>query len=261
LTRNTPWSRTQRSHEEATGEHRDRPSDSDLSVISEQENRTVKKTVLAVGGLIVLGGLCYVGSLSGQSPPGGGAQTPAQPAQARTRIALLNLTYVIKNYEKYKHFQNEIKGIVEPFQTKDADLRRQLEDLRKEVEKSPSQREEIERKGKEVQRRLEDNSAEAKLVLGKRSDDEMKILFGDVYLAAQRYATSHDFEMVLHYNDAVTPEDFLSAQNIARKLNTGALMPLYWMPSMDISLEVVRVLNSNVSTTGASAPAGQPTGR
>jgi Skp family chaperone for outer membrane proteins len=261
LTRNTPWSRTQRSHEEATGEHRDRPSDSDLSVISEQENRTVKKTVLAVGGLIVLGGLCYVGSSSGQAPPGGAAQTPAQPTQARTRIALLNLTYVIKNYQKYQHFQNEIKGIVEPFQTKDADLRRQLEELQKKAQAAPPPSEDLTRQAKEVQRRLEDNSAEAKLILGKRSDDEMKILFMDVYEAAQRYATSHDFELVLHYNDAVTKDEFLSAQNIARKLNTGALMPLYMMPSMDISQEVVRVLNSNVSTTGASVPTGQPAGR
>lgn len=217
----------------------------------------MKKTVLAVGGLIVLGGLGYVGSLSGQSTPGNTPQAPAQPAQARTRIALLNLTYVIKNYEKYKHFQEEIKGIVDPFQNTDKNLRAQLEELRKKLEASPSQREEIEHQAKDVQRRLEDNSAEAKLKLGRRSDDEMKILFLDVYEAAQRYATSHDFELVLHYNDAVTKEDYFSAQNIARKLNTGALMPLYWMPNMDISQEVVRVLNANVSTTGASAPAGQ----
>ncbi len=110
---------------------------------------------------------------------------------------------------------------------------------------------------------MEDNQAEAKVVLGKRSDDEMKTLFLDVYEAAQRYAASHDFELVLHYNDAVTKEDFLSSQNIARKLNTGALMPLITMPSLDISRELVSMLNSYVNSgatpTGATQGA-QPAG-
>ena len=105
---------------------------------------------------------------------------------------------------------------------------------------------------------------EAKMKLGKRSDDEMKILFMDVYDAAQRYAASHDFELVLHYNDAVTEADFLSAQNIARKLNTGALMPLYYQRSMDISMDVVRMLNYNASaqsTPGTAPQGGQPSGQ
>lgn len=217
----------------------------------------MKKTVLAVGGFMVLGVLCYVGQLSGQTQPAQNTAKPSTPA--RTRIALLNLTYVIKNYEKYKHFQQEIKGIVEPFHTKDQNLRHQLEELRKNAEKQPDQRMELQRKAKEIQNKIEDNSMEAKIKLGKRSDDEMKILFLDVYQAVQGYARSHDFELVLHYNDAVTKDDFLSAQNIARKLNTGALMPLYMMDSMDISQDVVRLLNYNVSATSTPG-AAQPNG-
>jgi Skp family chaperone for outer membrane proteins len=237
-----------------------------LSAISEQENRTVKKTVLAAGTILVLGVLWYVGPLSGQAQSQNNPQ-PAAATPARTRIALLNLTYVIKNYVKYQHFQEEIKGIVEPAQKKDTELRQQLENLRKEAENAArqggaaSQRDELEKKAKDLQRQLEDNAAEIKLKLGKRSDDEMRILFMDVYEAAQRYAATHDFELVLHYNDAVTKEDFLSAQNIARKLNTGALMPLYWMPSMDISMDLVRTLNYNVSATSTpgAAQGTQPT--
>jgi Skp family chaperone for outer membrane proteins len=236
---------------------REAESDRQLSVLSEQENRTVKKTVVAVGSVLVVAGLCYVGSLRGQPPASTPQQaTPTQPT--RTRIALLNLTYVIKNYEKYKTFQNEIKGIIGPFQEKDASLRRQLEELKKNLEVHPDQTDEAQRKAKDIQRQLEDNSAEAKLRLGKRSDDEMKTLFLDVADAVQKYAASHDFELVLHYNDAVTETDFLSAPNIARKLNTGALMPLYYQRSMDISVDVVKLLNYNVSPNGAAAPAGQP---
>ncbi len=90
----------------------------------------MKKTVLAAGGFIALAVLCYVGQLSGQQQP---AATTAA-ATPRTRIALLNITYVIKNYVKYQHFQQEIKSVVEPFQKKDADLRQEAENLRKEAE-------------------------------------------------------------------------------------------------------------------------------
>lgn len=221
----------------------------------------MKKTVLALGSFIVLGALCYVGQLSGQTQPAQTAPkgTSTQPPPARTRIALLNLTYVIKNYEKYKNFQQGIKSVVQPFQDRDAEFRRQLDDLRKKAEEHPDQRAEIQRQAKKIQSQIEDNSMEAKIKLGKQSDEEMKILFMDVYQAVHSYARSHDFELVLHYNDAVTKEDFLSARNIARKLNTGALMPLYMMDSMDISRDVVKLLNYNVnatSTTGATQPTG-----
>jgi Skp family chaperone for outer membrane proteins len=214
--------------------------------------------VFAAGCILALGVFWLAGPLNGQAP----TQTqPNQPTAAatpaRTRIAVLNLTYVIKQYVKYQHFQDEIKGIVEPAQRKDTELRQQLDNLRKKAEEmarqpASPQREELEKQAKDIQRQLEDNAAEIKLKLGKRTDDEMKTLFMDVYDAAQRYARSHDFEMVLQYNDAVTPEDFVSAQNIARKLNTGALMPLYWQPSMDISKAVVDMLNYNLSTTSTN---------
>ena len=222
----------------------------------------MKKTVLAAGGgLLALGVLCYVGSLWAQQQP-----NPAQPAQAaaappRTRIALLNLTFVIKNYEKYKHFQSDLKAVMAPFMGTEENLRQEAETLRKTYEEAakkgqPIPQAEYERKVKDLQRRKEDNDAEAKMMIGKKSDEEMKILYLDVVRAAQGYAASHDFDLVLHYNDATSPEDYLSVQNIARKLNAGALMPLYAAAGMDISQNVVELLNYNLRpTTQGGAPA------
>lgn len=224
----------------------------------------MKKAVLAVGAILALVALWYVAPLSGQTqPPANNPQAAATPAAPlRTKIAILNLTYVIKNYDKYKRFQDEIKVFIDPFQKKDAELRAKLESLKKEAATMPGKGqasgEELEKQAREIQRQLEDNAAEIKLKLGKRSDEEMKIVYQDVCLAAQSYARSHDFDLVLHYNDAVTESDYLSAQNIARKLNTGALMPLYFQRNMDISQAVVELLNYNVSAT--SAPNTQPNG-
>jgi Skp family chaperone for outer membrane proteins len=215
----------------------------------------VKKTVFAAGLVLALGVLCVVGQLWARQNP------PTQAAQ-RTRVALLNLTYVIKNYGKYSSFQSEIKKLIEPFQNTDTQYRKEAEELSKQITPTTTaeKRAEIERKLKDIQRKVEDNNAEAKVVLGKKTDDEMKIVYMDVVAAAQGYATSHEFDLVLHYNDAVTKEDYFSAANISRKLQSGALMPLYAAPGMDISQEVVNLLNYNLKpATSGVAPTGGTT--
>jgi len=222
----------------------------------------VKKTVLTAGGLLALAVLCYAGRSWGQAQPTGQTNnstspSPAAAATPKTRIALLNLTYVIKNYMKYKNFQQEIQSSIEPFKKQDTELRKRLEELSKKAESAPAaEKDALEKEAKELKRKLEDNSVEAKTQLGKKSDDEMKILYMDVWEAARRYAVAHEFEMVLHYNDADTERDFMSPQNIARKLNTGALMPLYAAPGLDISREVVEMLNYNLRPN--TAPGGTP---
>lgn len=224
----------------------------------------MKKAVLAAGVFLALVALWYVGPLSGQTQPPANNPQAAAAAPLRTRIAILNLTYVIKKYLKYQHFQDEIKAFIDPFQKKDTELRAKLEELKKQAtgamprQGQPNSGEELEKQAREIQRQLEDNAAEIKLKIGKRSDEEMKIVYQDVCLAAQTYARSHDLDMVLHYNDAITEPDYMSAPNIGRKMNTGALMPMYFQPNQDISQAVVELLNYNLSAT--SAPATQPGG-
>ena len=219
------------------------------------------------------------------------AENKGKKPAPRTRIGLLNLTFVLKNYEKYKHFQEEVKNIVGPFQKRDNKLRARLEKLRPPADKEakqdsthlpplplpsylvtpgtkkkpkkespikPAKAEEedldetvkpddVEAEVKKIQRELEDNSAECKLTLGKKSDEEMRILFLDVYDAAQRYASTHDLDLVMHYNDAIDRKDYLSSQNIARKLHSGAIMPIYLASGIDISTDITEMLNKKTS--------------
>jgi Skp family chaperone for outer membrane proteins len=238
-----------------------------LSDIAEQENRTVKKAVLAAGICLALGVLWYVGPLSGQTPNNQPVAS-ASAASTGTRIAILNLTYVINKYVKYQHFKDEMKTTIEPFQKKHESLQQQLEELRKQAAAMPRQQQseqgaELEKKARDIQHQMEDNKTEIQLRLGKRNDEEMKIIYMDVYQAVQSYATSHRYDLVLHYNDAITPEDFMGAQNIARKLNTGALMPLFAdsKANLDISMDIVKLLNESISAPNGTPPQGtQPVG-
>ena len=75
-------------------------------------------------------------------------------------------------------------------------------------------------------------------------ENQTRICYLDVLQAAQNYAIDDDFDLLLHYNDAINKEDFFSTKNIVRKLNENALMPAYWRnPSMDISTDLVTILN------------------
>jgi Skp family chaperone for outer membrane proteins len=201
------------------------------------------KTMLAAGSVLVLGALVHGGKTWLQAAP----QPPALAIPAvRPSIALLNLTYVLKNYQKFEKYQAEMKNVLAPVQKRDADLRARLEEATKEAADSKTteaRREELAAVIKDLQRQIEDNAAAAKKIVQMRGEEQMKVLYLDVLDASMRYAKVHDIDLVLHYNDATSKEDFFSAPNIARKLQGGALMPLYAAEGLDISKQIVEILN------------------
>jgi Skp family chaperone for outer membrane proteins len=220
----------------------------------EQESRTVKKTVIVMAGAAVLSLAVFISSnVSAQTTP----STPPAPTN-KSRVALLNLTYVVKNYTKFKTFQDELKAAVDPFQAKDAAWKKEGEALVKESQApatTQQKREEIEAKLKDLQRKIEDNKVEASKVLNKKQGEQLKILYNDVRVAAWRHASAHGIDMVLHYNDAITEADYNSEPNISRKMQAGALMPIYMANGVDVSVQIVQLLNqSGGGGTGGTTP-------
>lgn len=231
----------------------------------------MQKTVKVVGVLLALGALGSAGRLVGQTQPtgpgpasvqGGGAkQAPAGEAP-RTHIALINLTYVMKHYTKFVGFQEEMKRIIKPHEETRQKLLKDAEELNKKGQTSPTDaRALIERQLKDIQRKMEDNAAELNLKLQQSGDAQIRVIYQDVVAVAQQYAREHDFDLVLQYNDAITDPEYWSPKNISRKLQTGALMPLYAASGMDISQAVVEILNYNIkgampATNVPQTPAG-----
>lgn len=213
-----------------------------------------KKLFSLLLGAIVLGTLMVVSTQTT-------AQTNGQPAasQPTTRIAILNLSYVVKNYTKYTDFTNDMKKQVEVYETRVKAKKASYDQVVKEATKpdvTPQNREAYEKQIKSIQRELEDITNEGKRFVGQRSDEQMVALYGEIQRTAVRYAGARGYEMVLHFNDAQanTPE-YLSPANIARKMQAGALMPLYVHPSLDISPLVVQTLNQGYEQEKAKAGA------
>jgi Skp family chaperone for outer membrane proteins len=177
---------------------------------------------------------------------------PKKAPAPRSRIALINLSTVIRGYQKYKDFQARTKEEIEDYQKKDKEMRAQLEPLGKELldtELPDQKRREVEDKIKQLKRALEDNQSEAKAVLGKKSDEQMVILYKEVQQAVARYAKANDLELVLHFNDAdakTQAAEFWSPANVARKMQAGACMPMYAAPGLDISEEIIEALNKGL---------------
>lgn len=173
-------------------------------------------------------------------------QKPNKPETPRTRIGLVNLTYVLKKYKEFSIFKEEMKNLAGPYQKKNEKLKARAEKLKKEKEESkivPAGLEDIDATLKQLQRQIEENSSEAKKALAKKSEASMKDIYMEVTRTAQEYARTHDLDLVLFYNDAITEKDYMSNANILRKLQTGALLPVYAAPDMDISATIVNILN------------------
>lgn len=207
---------------------------------------------MLMAGVMALGCAIYASNkIWAQAPAGGTA-----PTAPKTKVGLVNLSHVIKQYNKFKTFQEELKNTVQPFSAKDASLKTEGEKIAKEAQnpQTPTpRRDEIQRKLKDIERQIEDNKGEAQKVVVKKQEDQLVILYKDIRTLVDRFAVAHGFEMVLHYNDATTGEEYWSPQNIARKMQAGALMPMYIAGGLDISDSIIRTLN-------AGAPAPPPAG-
>jgi outer membrane protein len=226
-----------------------------------EEKRAVNKRTLALlAGALVLGGSIYLGRELA-------AQAPAAPARAQTRIAVLNLAHVLKGYQKAMSYQADFKGFVTKFQNDEKTQLSVLESMKKELSNPALSQEERAKKEKDLraaQRALEDYREECKTFLAHKQEEQVVTLYKEVEYTARQLALASGFEMVLHFNDAMRDtQEYYSPMNVGRKLQAGALIPLYVHPGMDISAEVLKTLNDNYRPTPAAsaAPAAATPGR
>jgi RNA polymerase sigma factor (sigma-70 family) len=205
------------------------------------------KTTAALGALTILVGLTI--GLWGGRQAAADAPDPARElaAASNTRIALLNLTYVLKNCDECKELQETVRKRVAFYEERAKVSHGKIEQLRRELatpDLAVGKRDTLEMDIRAEQRKMEDEQAESKRKLTEITDEQTVVLFKKVRDAASRYANAHNFDVVLHFNDAADEKDLFSPANVARKFQAGTSMPLYWKPEMDISKPVVAAMNA-----------------
>jgi len=168
-------------------------------------------------------------------------------APAHSKVAVLNLSYVMKNCKKWDRFQSDYKGKIEAFDKKLRPLKDHLDEWSKELGKldvtAVDEKAEIEKKSRKTQQTIQDLGEEFKKTLADFEGATLTSLYNDVKNMAKRYAKSKGIELVMHFNDGTTEEEANTAQNIGRKMGHGALFPIYVGPGMDIGDEILELLN------------------
>jgi Skp family chaperone for outer membrane proteins len=215
---------------------------------------TVAAAVVTVGVMAqVVGQLVAAQQQDPQAP-----QSQIQPVNAsipqpapppRTRIAIINISEVIKNYDRWKTFEDSYKQAYkfynDTFETKKARGLWIKEELKKLAPDDPKV-EALKTEMRNLDREVQDLGEKAKKDLSKMEADIAVGVYREVNEAVEHYARANDIEMVMHYNDAVTPQDILSPANVQRKLQNPACMPMYVTPGMNITASITQMLNERL---------------
>ena len=224
-----------------------------------EENRTVKRNLFIVAGVTVLGIAGYMraqGQQQYNQVQPGIQQVGNTVAPIRTRVAVINLQSVIKQYKKWSNFETEYKQTYDSFNQEFERKKAEAASLKNQYEKAAADeqaRDALQRQMRALDREVQDMGENAKKRLSKMRDDQASQIYREVEQAVEAFARANDIEMVLHYNDALTPEDKINSLNIQSKLQTRALFPMYVAPGMDITNTIALMLNQRFNG-GVSAP-------
>jgi len=219
----------------------------------------VKRTVFGhLTKLAALGLAVYLGAqLWAQTTPQPAAQTAAaKPLQ--TRIGLVNMVKVLKEYKKFQAIEEPIKKRSLELEGQLNGYRAQINALKDEYMKAGTtqqRKEEIEKQTRTIQMQAQMAEEDAKKELTKKQGDAAVQIYQEVKAVVERFAMAYGYEAVFFYNDAITPEDLMHPANVQRKLlQPACLMPMYFAPGMDISANIVYTLNSQPGVTTPPAP-------
>jgi Skp family chaperone for outer membrane proteins len=95
-----------------------------------------------------------------------------------------------------------------------------------------------------LKQKLEDKSEVAKAIMNKKTQEGEKAIYIDIEAAVQALAKARGIDLVLSYNDIVDSEAKYKALVLQKRI-AACGMPVYTGPGVDISDEIVRVLNYN----------------
>ncbi len=221
----------------------------------------MKRTVVILAGLATLGVGVYLGSQGWAQQANQGQARPAA-AQLQSRIALVNIAQVIKNYDKYKNYQAQLKAELAPLE-KELEAKRAAA-IAKENEAAkpdtpPARREQLQKEIRTMQREMQDKIDEINTSTAKKRLEQLQTIYRDIQDAVAAFAKAYAYELVFQYSDGADSAEKMSGPFLQQKLGNGACFPLYVDPRMDISASVTQMLNQHhAQTTGSAAPASTP---
>jgi Skp family chaperone for outer membrane proteins len=172
---------------------------------------------------------------------------PKQSTVPKCRIALINLEQVLKESAKLASFAKENQKHLEPLQSKAKMIEAKIVSLTTSLAKKDLGKEkrlELETQLTENQHILKEITKETKDLAAQQTKEQEVRLYKDISGVAKRYTKQHDLDLIFHYKDKlVNDPDYFGPANVSRKIEAGALIPLYIRDGLDISNEIISLLN------------------
>jgi Skp family chaperone for outer membrane proteins len=207
----------------------------------------VKRTFAILAGIAAIGVAIY---LSNRLPAQQGGY-----AQPQTRVALINLSQVFKNYQKFHNFEDQLKADQAWYQ-KEIDKRKtEMQQIATDATKTadPAARDQMAKRGKALEREIQDYAEDGKTRLSKREFDELVLVYREIQDAVTRYAKAQNIELVMHYNDGIGA-DVWTPTFFSAKIRNGACQPMYIAPGLDITGVIAEMLNRNMAASQPIQP-------
>lgn len=236
----------------------------------------MKRTLAILAGLGILSLAGYVGGRVWAQQPGSyptqgqpiqptSATQPASPttgaapnsaAPLRTRIAVINIAGVLKEYKKAKDIQEYVNAQVKKIDMEELQpIRTRMIQMRDALQKStdPAERERLERDMRKLQLELQEKEEDARKRMAKLSGDYMVQLYREVEESVKYYGRVSDLDLVLFYFDPTDPQNPYDPLAVQSKLRTGGALPMYVASNMDITATIVKWMNGRLQQPSASA--------
>ena len=230
------------------------------------------KNTLACALALVGGYAAMSGWVAAQPPANTGVRpvnatsqspAPATPmagvAQPGTRVAVVNINKVLKNYNKAQSLNTSIRAKVEGFAKQINAKRDEIQKAQAEMVKPTTtqpQKEQLEKQIINLQRYLQDLDTQAKREIGKEQGDIAVQIFKEIEGVIRAVATSNNFDIVLSYPDATEDADMYTQDNVVRKLAAQAAIPLFYKPHVDMTKAVIDTLNMSYPVAASTMPGG-----
>jgi Skp family chaperone for outer membrane proteins len=233
------------------------------------EVRLVNKSIAALAGGIIVTALGWQALAQtpppGTRPPGNQPAPPpttntaAAPTMAGTKVGVVNMNKVLKNFNKAQQLNNHIASQVNAFGQQITAKREQMEKLKAEMAKSvnPTEVENMRKQAVQIEREMQDLDAEARKQISNQQNSIATSIYKDIEGVIQRVAVANGFDIVLSFPDATTDTEMYSQPNVVRKLASQAAIPIYFKPHVDLSDAVVQTLNATFPVA-AAPPATNP---
>jgi Skp family chaperone for outer membrane proteins len=203
--------------------------------------------LLVTGFAVLVAGACFGASLFAQgttTPPA----TPAAPAG--TKVGVVNVGHVFNGWNKAKRFKDELEHSAKPFNDQAKKLQEEMVGWENEVRSKPGlSKQEVENRQEAVKknkRELEDLANNMRKLLGKKSEDNLVMLWKEANECIKGVSEAYGFSIVLGFGDPLDKGLMDLFPNVNRKMGAmdgGAAVPLYVHGSADLSDAVTRTLN------------------